>query len=77
MSEDKQETVSIATFKNRPFSNDFTILTDDGKVLSALCKCFSEVQYNDVMREATFRNIKDSALKSVFYFRKNLLYTPR
>ena len=37
------------TFKNWPFLDDFRIENKDGKVLSALCKYFSTVEYNDFM----------------------------
>ena len=44
MSDGKKETVSITTFKKWPFANDFRIETEDGKVLSALCKYRSIVE---------------------------------
>ena len=47
MSSGKKETVSITNFKKWPFANDFRIETEDGKVLSVLCKYHSKVEYND------------------------------
>ena len=32
--------------------------TEDGEILSALCKYFSEVEYNGFMREASFARIQ-------------------
>ena len=61
MSNGKKETVSITIFKKWPFANEFRIETKDGKVLSALCRYCSEVEYNDCIREI-------SALKSIFFF---------
>ena len=58
MSDGKKETVSITTFKNWPFANDFKIEIEDGKFLSVLCKYYSEVEYNDFMREASFVRIQ-------------------
>ena len=64
---------SITTFKKWPFVNDFRIETKDGKVLSLCFKQYcSEVEYNDFMWEAWSRNIKGSALKSFFSFKKVL-----
>ena len=63
MSDGKKETVSINTFKKRPFVNDFRIEIEDGKVLSASSKYCSEVEYNDFMPEAKSRKIKGSALR--------------
>ena len=65
MSDGKKETVSITTFKKWPFGNDFRIETEHGKVLSALCKYCSEVEYNDCMREG-------SALKSICFFARHV-----
>ena len=36
----------------------FRIETEDGKILSALGKYCSEVEYNDFMREASFVRIQ-------------------
>ena len=49
MPDGKKETVSITTFKKWPFANDFGIETEDCKVLPALCKYCSEVEYNDLL----------------------------
>ena len=51
MSNGKKETVSITTFKKWPFANDFRIETKYGKVLSALCKCCSKVEYINFERQ--------------------------
>ena len=77
MSDGKRETLSITTFKKWPFASDFRIETEDGKVLSALCKYCSEVEYNDFMRETRSRNIKDSALKSICFFQESVTYIHR
>ena len=68
MSDGKKETVSITTLRNGFFASDFRIETEEGKVLTALCKYCSEVQYYDFMREAMSRNIKGSALKVICFF---------
>ena len=47
MSDSKQEIVSIANFKKWPLANDFRVEIEDEKVLSALRKHCSEVEYND------------------------------
>ena len=44
--------------KKWSFENDFIIETKDGKLLSALCKYYSEVEYNNFMQDARSRNIK-------------------
>ena len=36
----------------------FKIETEDGKVLSALCKYCSQVEYNDFMKEGSFVRIQ-------------------
>ena len=64
MSDGKKETISITTFEKRPFTNDFRIETEDGNALSALCKNYSEVEYNDCMQE-------DSALKLISFFQES------
>ena len=61
----KKETVSIITFKKWPSANDFRIETEDRKVLSALCKYCSKVEYNNCMQE-------DSTLKLICFFKKVL-----
>ena len=61
MSDGKKETISITTFKKWTLANDFRIKTKDGKVLSALCKYCSKVEYNDCMQESF-------ALKSICFF---------
>ena len=67
MSDDKKETITITTFTKWPFANDFRIETEDGKVLSVLCKCCSEVEYNDYMQEGP-------TLKSICFFRESVTY---
>ena len=54
-------------FKKWPFANDFRIETGDGKVLSALYKYCSKVEYNDCMRE-------DSALRWLAWLIQNWLW---
>ena len=54
MSDGKKETISITTFKKWPFANDFRIETEGGKVLSALWKYRSEVEYNDFPARGKF-----------------------
>ena len=66
MSNGEKETVSI-TFKKRPFANDFRIKSKDGKVLSALCKYYFEVEYHDCMREGC-------ALKSICFFQESVTF---
>ena len=46
-----------ALFDKWPFANDFRTETVDEKVLSAVCKYCSKVDYNDFMREAGSRNL--------------------
>ena len=76
MSGDKKETITVTTFKKLPFMNDFRIETEDGKLLSALCKYCFKLEYNDYMREARSRNFKGSALKLIgFFFFKKVLHT--
>ena len=48
----KKEKISITTFKKWPFMNDSRIETEDGQVLSALCRYCSDMEYNDIMRDA-------------------------
>ena len=60
--------------KNGHSQMTFRNETEDGEILSALCKYCSEVKYNGFMREARSRNIKGSALKSIVFFEK-MLYT--
>ena len=50
----------ITIFKKWLFANNFKIETKNGKVLFALCKYCSEVEYSDFMRES-------SAIKPFFY----------
>ena len=54
LSDGKKETISITTFKKWPFANDFRIETKDGKVLSALCKYCSDMEYNDFHARGKF-----------------------
>ena len=63
--------------KQWPFANDFRNETEDGKVLSALCKYCSEVEYKDFMQEARSRNINGSALKSICFLQENITYIHR
>ena len=78
MSNGQKETESITTFKKWPFADDFRIETDDGKVLSALCKYCSKVECNDFMLEAMSGNIKLSSLKSICFFsRKCYIYSSK
>ena len=72
MSGGNKETVSITFSKEWQFANDFRMETEDGKLLSALCKYCSEVECNYSMREASSRNIKGSAVKSICFFEKVL-----
>ena len=64
-----REKLFIATFKKWPFANDFRIETEDGKVLSALCRYCCKMEYNDFMQEARSRR-SSSALKSIVFSRK-------
>ena len=70
----KKETVLFATYKKWPFSTDFKVECEEGKVTSALCKYCPEVEYNAFMCEARTRNIRGSALKSVENFRNPVTY---
>ena len=72
MSDGKKETVSITILKNGLFANDFRTETEDGKVLSGYCKYSCEVEYHDFMQETMSRNIKGSALKTIFFFRESV-----
>lgn len=73
----KQETVSVSTFKKWPFHSDFLIETEDGKVKSATCKYCSEIDYQDLMREAKYRGLKGQILKSLNYYREKVSYIHR
>ena len=75
MSGGKKETITVTTFKKLPFMSDFRIETEDGKLLSALCKYCFKLEYNDYMREARSRNFKGYALKLiVFFFQESVTY---
>ena len=63
MSNGNKETVSITTFKKWPFTNDFRIETEDGKVLSALQKYCSKVEYNEFHERGKF--CKNSVNESI------------
>ena len=73
-----EETVSITTFRKLPFVTDFRIETEDGKVLSALRifapKWNTMREARHLMREARSRNIKGSALKSIFFHEKTYIH---
>ena len=65
----KKEIVLFAMYKKWPFSSDFTVQCEEGKVISAVCKYRAEVECNAFMCEAGTKNKKSSALKSVENFR--------
>ena len=74
MSKEKQETVSISTFKEWPFEEEFIIECENGKVTPALCKYYSEVSYDELMREAKYRGLTGSVLNSVNYYCDKVTY---
>ena len=71
MFDGQEETVSITTFRKLRFVTDFRIETEDGKVFSALRifapKWNTMPEARHLMQEARSRNIKGSALKSIFF----------
>ena len=70
MSDGKKETASITAFKKWAFANNFRIETEDGKVLSALCKYHSEVEYNDFHARGKF--CRNSVNKGILLFRNGV-----